>query len=315
MLAGVMDNLNAQQGVRVQHIVVDGGSTDGTVDLLRSRHNEGMWVSEPDGGQAHALNKGFAMADADIFGWLNCDDRLTPGALALVVQLFNEAPETEFLYGDALGCDLSGRSYGPRTHVSQCDFDSLVRLGDPIVQPAAFWTREIWERVGGLYEAFDYAFDYEFWMRVAAITPLKYVPICFALESRHGKAKTSTGGLARISEIETVARLHGGNGLPLGFHAEASVLKSVTNMKALMRRDSGAMKAFAREVRAMKPGKLRHAASALVHLVPGNSTVPRLQLFANRVRSRRFAPTYPTQLVSVPKTWAVEGTDPAKADG
>lgn len=297
-LSGVIDNVRAQAGVRVQHIVIDGGSTDGSVDLLRSQGEAITWVSEADGGQAHAINKGFSMADADLVGWLNCDDRLTPGALDLVVRLFAEAPQTEFLYGDALGVDRAGRSYGLRAHERQCDLGDLVDLGDPIVQPAAFWTRHLWQRVGRLDERFMYAFDYEFWMRAAAATTLTYVPVCLAVESLHGEAKTSRGDLGRMAEIEAVARRHGGSGVPRGFQAEAAALESIAGVKALARGDLNQARARARDALAMHPSALKFAAHALAQVVPGTYAVPRLRLVANRARSHR-APLYPVQLDAV----------------
>ena len=297
LLAGVIDNVRAQQGIHIQHIVIDGKSTDGSLELLRARDTEVTWVSESDGGQAHAINKGFAMAQADIVGWLNCDDRLTPGALALVVGLFALAPDVEFLYGDALAVDLRGRNYGLRNHVKKCDLDSLVRLGDPIVQPAAFWRRDLWKRVGGLREDFEFAFDYEFWMRVAAETTLHYVPVCFAVECLHGDAKTSTGDLGRMAEIGAVARLHGGDGIPRGFIAEAAALEALATMKALIRGKIKAARLHAYTAWSLKPGIWKFGAHALANVVPGSRAVPRLRLIANRMRSRR-KPLYPTQLRS-----------------
>ena len=314
LLAGVIANIKAQQGVLIQHIVIDGGSTDGSEELLRMNEASVDWVSEKDRGQAHAINKGFALAEADLICWLNCDDRLTPGALALVVRLFGMAPEVEFLYGDALAVDMSGRTYGLRTHVRECDLDSLVRTGDSIVQPAAFWTRDLWQRIGGLNEEFNFAFDYEFWMRASTDTNLHYVPVCLAVESLHGEAKTSRGDLARMAEIQAVARLHGADVMPKGFVAEAAALESVAGIKALVRGDIKAAKARAQAARALKPRIRKYVAHTFAQAVPGTGTVPKLRLIANRMRARRGA-IYPTQLPSTVFTWDGKNAESSRGEG
>ena len=206
LLVSVIENVRGQVGADIEHIVIDGGSTDGTIDVLRGYGNDVTWVSEPDTGQADAINKGFAMARGDVLAWLNCDDAYTPGTLRLVSELFAGEPALEFLYGDALGADLKGRLYGRRAHVRACSLQDLVNEGDPIVQPAAFWRRSLWQEVGALDTSLTYAFDYEWWMRAASVAQLTYVPVCFAVETLHADAKTSRGG-GQPHERDQVRRL------------------------------------------------------------------------------------------------------------
>jgi glycosyltransferase involved in cell wall biosynthesis len=301
LLAGAIANVQAQGCSRVQHIVVDGGSTDGTVDLLRGLGDAVTWVSEPDRGQAHAINKGFEMADGQILAWINCDDRYTPGALDFVQWRFAETPASAFLFGDAIGADLRGREYGLRAHVRACGLDDLVTLGDPIVQPAAFWTRELWSDVGELDEDLHYAFDYEYWMRVAAICELDYVPVCLAIESLHGQAKSSNGDLVRMREIEAVARRHGGSGVPSGFRAEAAALESAAAVNEFVRGRLSEAGRHASAAVALRPSPLRFAAHAIAHLMPLREAVPRLRLLANQARSPRV-PTYPAPMSTHART-------------
>jgi glycosyltransferase involved in cell wall biosynthesis len=291
-LSVLIDNVRSQDSARVQHIVIDGGSTDGTVDLLRSHGEAVTWVSEPDRGQAHAINKGFAMADGDIFGWINCDDRYTPGALAFVSRMFDEVPATSFFYGDALGVDPKGRDYGLRVHVRECGRNDLVDQGDPIVQPAAFWSRELWRSVGDLDESLTYAFDYEYWMRVADRYELVYLPVCLATESLHGEAKTSSGSLGRMREIEAIARRHGGVGVPFGFRPEAAALETLATVSSLARGRLLEARDHAAGALALRPSTWQYAAHVIANAVPGTAAVPRLRLIANRFRGSR-APLYP----------------------
>lgn len=299
-LIGAIENVRSQRGVRIQHIIIDGGSTDGTLDFLNSLSNAYTWISEPDRGQSHAVNKGFEIADAEILGWLNCDDRLTPGALALVTTLFAERADLRFLYGDALGVDATGRSFGIRSHVRQCDLNFLVNDGDPIVQPAAFWTRELWEEAGRLDEGLVYAFDYEFWMRAAKITTLQYLPVCLAVEALHGETKTSNGSIARMSEIEAVARQHGAPGLPRGFVAEAAALKTIEALASAPRKGGRHLIDQLINVGSMRPSAWRYLAHLSAQSLPGSETHPRLRLIANRVRSRRET-CWPTQFSEIPQ--------------
>lgn len=275
----------------VRHLVIDGGSADGTVDLLRATPGIG-WISEPDRGQADALNKGLAMADSDIVAWVNCDDRYSPGAIQFVREAFAGRPDLDFLYGDALAVDGRGRSYGLRAHVRPCGLSDLLDEGDPIVQPAAFWRTSLTETVGLLDASLTYAFDYEYWMRVAAVVDLTYVPICLAIESMHGGAKTSRGGHARMAEIEAVAQRHGGHGVPRGFRAEAGALETLAAMRDALRGDLTSARRHLTLTRGLRPRWTRFAGHLVAESLPIDEAVPRLRLLANRTRSTR-QPVWP----------------------
>lgn len=275
----------ASQG-RVRHIVIDGGSTDGSVDLLRRTRNV-EWISEPDAGQADAINKGLAMVESELVGWLNCDDRHAPGALDFVIRAFDENPEMQFMYGDALAVDSGGRQYGLRAHVRACGLSDLTLQGDPIVQPAAFWRTSLMSSVGLLEASLTYAFDYEYWMRVASVTSLVYVPVCLAVEALHGESKTSRGGHLRMAEIDAVARHYGGPGVPLGFRSEAAALATLAAVRESVRGDIHAARHYLTSARELRPEWKRYVAHLLAETLPGVSSVPRLRLLANRWRSRR----------------------------
>lgn len=152
----------AQNYPKPEYIVIDGGSTDGTLAILRRYEGRLTWLSEADQGQAHAINKGFKMVTGDIIGWLNADDELTPDALAVVADFFSRHPEAHFVYGEALTINARGCSYGRRGNVKPAQFAELAAVGDFIVQPAAFWRASLLAEVGYLDKSLHYCLDYEY---------------------------------------------------------------------------------------------------------------------------------------------------------
>lgn len=224
-----------QNYASLEYIIVDGGSTDGTLDILRRYETKLRWISEKDSGQANAINKGFRMSSGEILGWLNADDLYVAGALSAMVSAFAQHPEISFIYGDVLAIDHHNNAYGFRTHVKQADFEMLTYVGDYLVQPATFWRRELWTTIGELDESLHYALDYEYWMRASKRYKFLYIPVCLAKERLHTNAKTFKGSLQRLQEIEQIAYHHGGKGLPLGFHAEAVSAYTLEILKSLIR--------------------------------------------------------------------------------
>ena len=159
-LASVFD----QRYPNLEYIVIDGGSTDGSVELIQA-HAERLayWVSEKDEGQSQAINKGFAKATGDVICWLNSDDVFLPGALNAVAYYFNANPDWEWVsgssvkYGEGLH-ELTGFFEQPKSRA-----EWLVHC--PIIQPSTFWRRSLYEKFGGVDESFHFALDYEYWVR------------------------------------------------------------------------------------------------------------------------------------------------------
>jgi glycosyltransferase involved in cell wall biosynthesis len=150
----------AAQGVEVEHIIVDGVSTDGTVELLR--RSQGLrWISEPDKGQSEAINKGFAMATGDIIGWLNADDELLPGTLQAVNAAF-EDPSVGWVYGDMLVSD--GTREWMEKAPTVVTWETMAR-GNVVGQPGSFYARWALDRVGPLDTSFHYTMDFELFLR------------------------------------------------------------------------------------------------------------------------------------------------------
>lgn len=161
------DNLRsvaAQSYPNVEHIVMDGGSTDGTVELLKAAGPTVRWRSEPDRGQSHALNKAFAESQGEIIGWLNSDDAyFSPAAVEETVRLFEQRPDVDVVYGHAALVNADGLIL-QMLWVPPFSY-RLLRYHNFIIQPAAFIRRSA---LGDVIadESYDYAMDRELWLRL-----------------------------------------------------------------------------------------------------------------------------------------------------
>jgi glycosyltransferase involved in cell wall biosynthesis len=146
----------------IEHIVMDGGSLDGTVEFLRSQKTI-RWISEPDRGQSHALNKGFKLAKGDFVGWLNADDTYQPSAVSLAVQFLLANPQFDLVYSDLQIINETGRVIG-RTKSKPFQLVDLL-LDNFIKQPTVFMRRRVIDQLGGVDENLHFAMDREFWLR------------------------------------------------------------------------------------------------------------------------------------------------------
>jgi glycosyltransferase involved in cell wall biosynthesis len=277
-----------QDYTNLEYIIMDGGSTDGTVDILRRIHDPRMtWISEADRGQSDAINKGMRRANGDILAWLNSDDAYLPGTLRTIAAHFEAHADSHFVYGDAIAIDERGREYGIRTHVRQVNADLLINQCDYIVQPAAFWRSSLWRTMGELDESLRYSMDYEYWMRVSKRYPLDYLPIAFARERLYANAKTFKGAIPRLEEIAAVARRHGGDGLPRAYVAEAAAAYAQRGVGELLHGQiTRARKDFRRAAK-LHPSPVRFLKFFATTMLLGSGGIPRVWLWLNQRRQGR----------------------------
>jgi glycosyltransferase involved in cell wall biosynthesis len=186
-LGATLDSVQAQDYPALEHIVVDGGSTDGSRELIAGRASQfAWWCSEPDGGMYDALNKGFARTSGEVMGWLNSDDLLLPGALRAVGEIFARFPEVEWLSSLALSTwTPAGSCAGVASidgYAREAFWDGGYLPGGArhygwIPQESTFWRRSLWARTGARLEsAFKYAGDFELWSRFYAHAQLVGTP-------------------------------------------------------------------------------------------------------------------------------------------
>ncbi len=203
-LETALESVASQGYPNLQHIVIDGGSTDGTLLLLQKWADRVQWISEPDRGQAEALNKGFSRAEGDVLAWLNADDFYLPGALGKVAEVFETHPEIQWLYGDVQFVDEEGRFLfidrpGP------FNFRKLLYLGvSYIPQPGVFFRRTLLEAVGPLDVHLYHSMDYDLWLRFGQKTPAYYLPQTLSAFRVHSHSKTQRAVWCQIRESRQV---------------------------------------------------------------------------------------------------------------
>ena len=284
-LRRAIESVLGQDYKPIELIVIDGGSTDASIEILESYGERLRYITEPDTGQSDAINKGMALAHGEILAWLNSDDEYVPGAIAAAVEAF-ASTDAEMVYGDALAVDGWGRRYGHRMNVREGTARQLIHHRCFVIQPATFWRREVWETVGPLREDLHYALDYEFFMRVASQFSIAYWPYTFAIERLHSDAKTFNGNRNRIDEIREAAIANGADDLPTAFRPEGAGVYAVDAVRLLKAGKKEEARLAARQARVWaKPvGKflLFFAAAGLA----GGRGLPRLRLISNYLISR-----------------------------
>jgi len=187
----------------LEYIIIDGGSTDGSVEIIQQYASWiSYWISEPDGGQSFAINKGFARASGEIMAWLNSDDYYAPGALIKIALMFLEL-KTEWVAGKCYTITLDGilvRGWNqPRHDIERWFINSLY------AQPGVFWRRSLWEKTTKIDESLNYSFDYDLWLQFVQYQPFPaWTEQYLAYFRHHGESKTVTNRPAFVEENQLI---------------------------------------------------------------------------------------------------------------
>jgi hypothetical protein len=215
-ISATIESVRRQTYPHIEHIVVDGGSSDGTLEILREAGAKGSlrWTSEPDSGMYDAINKGLAGAGGEILAYLNSDDTWFPWTVQKAVDVLRRHPEAGFVFGDLLTVDLSGELslefYGPFRL-------AYLRRQGFIGQPTVFLRREVWEREGPFDASLQFVGDCDYWMRIGRRFPGRKVNEVLALQRNHPAAKRFAQGEALADELDAVRARYPRPGPVLGY--------------------------------------------------------------------------------------------------
>ena len=208
LLEQTIRSVMGQSYPRLEHIIVDGGSTDGTLDLLRQCEGSDKvrWISERDGGMYEAINKGLRLANGEILAYLNSDDLYFPWAVEVVVDAFRRYPLADVVFGDAIRLDelrgglvpLFAPAFDPR----------MTAAGGSLVQPAVFFHRRLLDDIGPFDESFRYVADLDYWLRASRGHRLQQVEEFLAVDRVHEGALSQARRLEMADEDRRMRRGH-----------------------------------------------------------------------------------------------------------
>lgn len=207
----------------LEYIVLDGGSTDETIGILRKYEHRLHWISEKDRGQPHAINKGLAMATGEVIAFLNSDDLYEPGALLAVGEFFARNPQAAWVTGKCRNIDQDGREIRRWITLYKNLWLRLKRYEVLLVlnyisQPATFWRRQVMDEVGYMVETLYYTMDYEYWLRVGQRFRLWFINRYLACFRIHPASKSGSSAQAQFDEELEIVRRYTRSPLLMGLH-------------------------------------------------------------------------------------------------
>jgi len=181
-----------QNYLNLEYIIIDGGSNDGSVEIIKKYEKYlTYWVSEKDKGQGCAISKGFEKSTSDILAWLNSDDTYLPGTFYKIAKDFRQNSEVDLIFGNIYFIDDTDKRIR-ELRFTEFDFSTLIYEGGNLHQTGTFWTRKIYEKVGGLNSNYKFCMDYDFFCRAAKVGKLCHTRDFLANFRIHANAKSST---------------------------------------------------------------------------------------------------------------------------
>jgi glycosyltransferase involved in cell wall biosynthesis len=243
-LRRTLDSVLGQRGpFELEWIVIDGGSSDGTIDLLRSIDDRRLrWISEPDRGQSDAINKGMALAGGEVVAWLNSDDLYADGALAAVAEAFRQHPEARWLVGRCDIIDAGDREIRPaitrykNRRLARYSYRRLLRENF-ISQPAVFWRRDFGQEMaagrGLLDDSLHWTMDYDLWLRMGRASPPLVLDRTLARFRLHERSKSGQVDRRQFDEGYAVAARYFNGDRPSRWAHRLNVEKIVTAYRVM----------------------------------------------------------------------------------
>jgi glycosyltransferase involved in cell wall biosynthesis len=202
-----IESVLEQSYSRVEYLVIDDGSTDGTPQILAEYTGRIEWESQPNMGQTPTINKGWQRSRGEIVTWLNSDDTLLPGALEKIVAYFGEHPEVDIVFGDTIFTDENGTPIERSKSRGVFDYQTFVAECDnPIPQPSAFIRRRVVDQTGFLDPHYYYFMDWDFWLRAGLKHKIAYLPEPLSTYRLHSESKTIAQEARAAPELEYMYR-------------------------------------------------------------------------------------------------------------
>ncbi|MCC7349985.1 MAG: glycosyltransferase [Phycisphaerales bacterium] len=208
-----IDSVLSQNYPNLEYLILDGGSTDQSPRIIeRHRPRLAFAISEKDGGQSDAINKGISRATGDLVAWLNADDFYLPDALRTIAQAYRKYPGGSFYFGDGLRVDRQGKpiaGFFPGGHV-RFNRPALLLGLNYILQPSTFMDRKLLQKSGLLDGSLHWGMDGDLWMRLSALAAPVPVDAKLSATREYADTKTSTGSFTRIEELRRISEKHAG---------------------------------------------------------------------------------------------------------
>lgn len=241
----IEDNIKSildQDYPNFEHIIMDGGSTDKTIDILKN-YSHLRWKSEKDNGQTHAINKALKMVTGDIICWLNSDDMLCKGTFHFLNDYFKKNENHHAVIGNLIKVDKHG-NYLETAKAQLVNYDGLLNKGQCVQQMSTFFRKSVFDKVGLLDESFNYSMDHEFWVRVASKYKFYIVDRDLAKFRKYGETKSSSNELGFVKEHFRIKRMYNArlfslNNLSLIFMFIKEPFKRIIWLRKLVRKIKG----------------------------------------------------------------------------